>query len=400
VGQRDNSVFQLSLTEIAFTVAFILLILLGYLIFSEQQKTRTAQEELAKVQNAEAATEALEKARSELTKVLDGAKISNPDEVITKLVAAEEVHAERERLKQRIEDLNAQISALTEIKQLLKEVEEKQRTKVVADEVDAALALQASVRKAIEEGSQDDGNANGESGHKGRENEQTKSSTKNSDKPFIQDKDSKHHQPPRKPPKELNNNELFREVSTALSVSGELKKQIKSRFGEELKAGKELEALTNIVAAARKYSDLQKAGASPEVLKKENSDLRGQLVYLTNKLNARGGRDFPPCWANEDGKVEFLFRIDLKPESINVTAAWPPTRENDAQALPGMSEIISSGARPYRDFVAQVQGISKLSRQMECRHYVQLKSSIPDAAQSDRARLMVENYFYKMELPR
>lgn len=55
VSKRSDQVFQLSLTEIAFTIAFILLLLLGYLVMRESAAKRAAEEALAKVQELEAA---------------------------------------------------------------------------------------------------------------------------------------------------------------------------------------------------------------------------------------------------------------------------------------------------------------------------------------------------------
>ncbi len=136
-------------------------------------------------------------------------------------------------------------------------------------------------------------------------------------------------------------------------------------------------------------------------LRKENVDLRGQVAFLKKRLDARGGRDYPPCWADESGKVEFLFAIELRSDSVMVTPAWPVKREADAKALVGISTALAE-AHSYSRFPAAVQGILNWSKAQnpECRHYVQLKSSIPDAVRSDRARLMVESYFYKVEVRR
>jgi hypothetical protein len=63
---------------------------------------------------------------------------------------------------------------------------------------------------------------------------------------------------------------------------------------------------------------------------------------------------------------------------------------------------VLAGPHSNLTFVSLIQGIFNWSKSQdpECRHYVQLKSSISDAVQSDRARLMVENYFYKTEVRR
>lgn len=99
--------------------------------------------------------------------------------------------------------------------------------------------------------------------------------------------------------------------------------------------------------------------------------------------------------------MEFLYAIELRSDSVVVTPAWPAKRDADAKALPGLTTTLAA-PHPYSNFVSAIQGVFNWSKAQdpECRHYVQLKSSIPDAVQSDRARLMVENYFYKVEARR
>ena len=69
--------------------------------------------------------------------------------------------------------------------------------------------------------------------------------------------------------------------------------------------------------------------------------------------------------------------------------------------MPGIGELLV-GPHSNQDFLSRIQGIFNWSRHQdpECRHYVQIKSAIADAVQSDRARLMVENFFYKTEVRR
>ena len=50
MAQQNDQVFQLSLTEIAFTITFLLLLLLGYLVFKEQTERLAAEAKLEKVQ--------------------------------------------------------------------------------------------------------------------------------------------------------------------------------------------------------------------------------------------------------------------------------------------------------------------------------------------------------------
>ena len=336
--QSNDQVFQLSLTEIAFTIAFILLLLLGYQVINEQTSRQAAEAALAQVQGAERSAAALNTAKAGLADALKAAGIHNPDGAITQLIAADAVRAERDRLQQQLTDLDARLTALTELQTQLQQ---------------AAEASQPGITRAA--------------------------------------------------------------INAALVASAELKKQLKAQLNQDLPAGGEAQAVQTLVATAKamQAQALVAAAAasanvaaspptSPEALRKDNADLRGQLAFLKNKLDARGGRDYPPCWADENGKVEFLLAVEARPDSLAVAPAWPAHRDAQARALPGMAGVLAGGATPLADFGNRIQGIYRWSQTQnpQCRHYVQFKSAIANAVQSDRARLLVEGYFYKAEVRR
>lgn len=364
MAQRNDQVFQLSLTEIAFTISFILLILLGSLVFQEQRARKEAEFNLAQAGQLDRLTESFNGAKAALSASLSGAGVDNPDEVISRLVVAEDARAERDRLKTVVEDLDAQLTALTEVKALIEKAGEDAGENVVKEAVVAALAQQRQVSKLLDEASSHDAVL--------REGQ----------------------------PTEREKNDLAR-LGEALRTADELKRQLKAELGRELVPGQEGQTVREVVKAARSYGDLTKSGTNPLAIGKENSDLRGQVAFLKNRLDARGGRDYPPCWADESGKVEFLFAIELHSDSIAVLPAWPARRQADAQLLPGITEILA-GPLTHPTFAERMRGILDWSKRQDpqCRHYVQLKSAIPDAVRSDRARLMVENHFYKVEARR
>jgi hypothetical protein len=387
VTQRNDQVFQLSLTEIAFTIAFLLLLLLGYLVFMGQAARQDAEKKLADAQTAQSATDALNSAKTALATLLQNAGTSNPDEVITKLVAAEELRAERDTLQQRVDDLDARLTALTELQNRVEKAAASQRSAVTQDEVLTALALQDQVREALK---------------------------KNLEEPAKPPTAQMPVASPAKLPStpegnsstsvsaaKVSGKEALTVVSQALNATRELKRQLKDKLEKELPEGKEEQVIKDVVTAAKGYGDLAKAGQDPQIVQKENSDLRGQIAFLKNRLEARGGRDYPPCWADESGKVEFLFAIEVQPDTVAVSPAWPARREAAARELPDIDAVLA-GPHSNQAFVSVIQGIFNWSKAQdpECRHYVQLKSSISDAVQSDRARLMVENFFYKLELRR
>lgn len=392
--QRNDQVFQLSLTEIAFTIAFILLLLLGYLVVKEQTERIAAEAALATVHSSDRATAALDVARGALRATLQGAAVSNPEEIITRLIAVDDVRAERDQLKKRVDDLDGKLTALEELQKQLEKAALSSRPDITRNEISTALALQEQVRKAFEDAESSSveqpsgaGTTSKSSSAASGAASTTPAAPRPDSSPFVKAK---------------RREQALEQVKQAITATAELKNQLKVQLNKDLSLGQERQTVREVVKAAKGYDDLVKAGAAnTEQVKDENSDLRGQVAFLKNRLDARGGRDYPPCWADETGKVEFLFTVEVKPDSVVVTPAWPPRREAVARTLPGMAEVLI-GPQSNQTFVNRIQGIFNWSKSHdpECRHYVQLRSSISDAVQSDRARLMVESFFYKTEARR
>ena len=360
---RQDQVFQLSLTEVAFTITFILLLLLGYMLFKSQKDLQAARRDLDEHQSIVDAQLGLKEMRNQFSQMLQGAGVRNPDEAITQLVTSEQAKAENARLRKRIDELDKQLTTLTEVKAKLEAVAKDKRPDAIADEVLAAMAVQDALREAIE-------------GQVGRSDVRNGAKT-------------------------VDTKRFLAEVQLAMKTSTELRKQLKEKLDKDLTAGKEDETVQEVVDAARSYASLTKSGVNLKALQKDNADLRGQVTFLQNRLNANGGRDYPPCWLSTSGKVEYLFTIELRSDGVAVTPAWPSGRDADARALPGIDTLLG-GPYSYTEFDSRVRSIFDWSRKQnpECRHYVLLKSTITDAVQSDRMRLRVENFFYKTEIRR
>lgn len=390
MAQQNDQVFQLSLTEIAFTITFLLLLLLGYLVFKEQTERLAAEAKLEKVQRIEQATAALDSAKSQLAAQLQGAGIENPDEVISKLIAAEEARMERDQLRQRIDDLDAQLTALTELKNQLEQATASVRPELMQDQILSALAMQEQVRNAVEQSQEALSSSQGAT-TLGVDASQAASAQQGGESASAPVNSA------------MSDKEALTVVREALSSTSNLKRQLKDKLDKDLSAGNQNQIIDELVSAAKGYSDMVHAGLNPDAMKKENSDLRGQVAFLKNRLDARGGRDHPPCWADENtGKVEYLFSIEVSNNAVAVSPAkWTTRRATEAKKLPGI-EIVLAGPHSNEEFVNKIQGIFNWSKAQdpECRHYVQLKNTISDAVQSDRARLMVENFFYKVETRR
>ena len=388
MARRNDQVFQLSLTEIAFTITFLLLLLLGYLVFREQTEKLAAQEALAKTQGAEQATVALEQAKVAVTSALSKAGSANPDEVISHLIAAEQVRVERDELRKRVDDLDAKLTALEELRNQLVQVAKANQPDLMKGEVDSALALQREIRSAV----RTTAGANAASpGGNAASSKVAMPDAALATKTLLETQATSS----------TGDQAVRQFVKQALVTNGALRDNLKKQLNKVLEPGEEAPAIEEVVAAARSFGELSRGASNPLTMKKENSDLRGQVAFLKNRLDARGGRDFPPCWADENGKVEFLLSVEVRPDTVIAAPSWPQRRESAARELPGMADLLD-GAHSHQEFVNKIQGIFNWSRKQdpECRHYVLLRSSISDAVQSDRARLMVENYFYKVETRR
>lgn len=423
MAQRNDQVFQLSLTEIAFTIVFILLLLLGYLVFKEQADRKAAEEALKSVQGIEKASAALDKAKLGLGDALKAAKASNPDEVISSLVAAANVQVERDRLQKEVDDLNAKMTALVELQKALDAAGAGSKGDLAKSEVASALALQREVRSAMmraeaakEAASAPDPDVKTSKTSAPHAASAPARPTKNvaaKEPPTASDvsagRGPNKPDPAKVDPAALTeaarqrlDKDAAARVREAFTTHDAFRREAKSQLRLDVQPGKEVEAVESVVRDAKEFGGLAKVGHGIGAIRKENSDLRGQVAYLKNRLEARGGRDWPPCWADESGAIQFLFTVDLSPDRITLTPAWPPTRDADAKALPGIDDLL---AKPlsHAEFQANVQGVFDWSKRHDpqCRHFVYLRNnSIPDAKTSDRVRLMVEGYFYKAEVRR
>jgi hypothetical protein len=402
VAQRNDQIFQLSLTEIAFTITFLLLLLLGYVVMKEQKEREAAQAALARMSSQANHAAALNEATAGLAQALGAAGVKNPDDVITRMTEAADARAEAKRLRQQVEDLDAQMTAMSELKQFAASLKPTEQAGAIRNEFAKAVVFKKEVEKALNvqpaassaSASKPDAASQPTASAKpAAEPRQTAPAQEAEQKPGVSQAQVKTDGQPE--------GDALKRAKDSISTAQAVRTAFEQQMGVKLKPGDEAAAIAKAVAAARSYGELAKDGASIASTKKENSDLRGQVAFLKNRLDARGGRDYPPCWADENGKVEFLFTVTLSGDAVAVSPAWPARREADAKALPGVTDASSAG-HTYSGFKQAVKGVFDWSNRQDpqCRHYVQLRSLVSDAVQSDRARLMVEDFFYKVEARR
>jgi uncharacterized membrane-anchored protein YhcB (DUF1043 family) len=388
--RKNDQIFQLSLTEIVFMLAFVLILLLGYMFMRADHHAKELELSLEESKELDSNRKLLEQARQNLAKTLAETGVK-PDDVISSLLAQAQVAQERDTLKERVADLDKQLSALTEVRKLLATVKAGAgASDVVRKEVDDALALKEKLEERIS----------------GQQSAMVPSSSKESSpsSPIATDNLGTRTPTVKElalPTERTTRRDVSVEALAAVDLKEQVTQQLEKQLGESYVAGQE-DKLAKELVAARKAMKIV-AGTSGDIVNvsKENADLRGQVAFLRARLDARGGRDYPPCWADEQtGKVEFLFTVEITPAGLTVASAWPTRRQSDAMALPGVARFNKPVSLSLPDFSSAMEGIERVSRERSCRHYVYVRNEVTDLASFNRARYAIENFFYKLELRR
>ncbi len=340
---RTDQVYPLSLTELAFIVIFLILLLTGWMILKTGEEKDAAliqrDEALARAAALAGAEEALERlenldlslrqSKAEILKIFVEKGAGNPNEMLTALVKKSEAEAENHLLKQRVEDLDARLSTLEEIREIV--------------EV-AANTAGGTERKSAT-------------------------------------------------PKDWD----FAKADILAAV--EFKRALEQVSGEPIAPHRERETAQGYAEAMRELRARHAEGRSGPELARENQDLRGQMAWMKQRLDARGGRDYPPCWVEPDtGKPRYLLTITIQESGLRVEPAWSPERNADAARLPGIENLAGAGTLSLAAFQARTRLLEADSRKNNCRHYVRLINRAKNLDTFNRYRYAVEEFFYKFEI--
>lgn len=361
MSNKNDQIFQLSLTEIAFILVFILMFLLGSMVFSAHQENQKLIDELKSLGDFEEKKAGLDKASKLLEEALSNNSITNPEEVIKNLVDSANAQEEILKLKKLIADQDTKITALGEIQKAIESAKGDGDGALIQEQIEKSLTLSKALKEQLQA-----------------------SFEKPEDKVLLEDVDHVAEKAKELIAGVFKIEQAMNEEPLMASLPGDTPEQ----------------KLESLLKEYRAIDALKKDGSDPILVKKENSDLKGQIQFLKNRLEANGGKDLPPCWADENGKVQFLLTVELRESELNVIRAWPDSREADAKALPNIDVVMAAATKEYPAFLTAVKPISDLSRKMNCRHYVRINNLISDAVTADRRRLSVEDYFYKLEVRR
>lgn len=133
-----------------------------------------------------------------------------------------------------------------------------------------------------------------------------------------------------------------------------------------------------------------------QTLEERNANLAGQVKHYQRQVQNRG-LGFPPCWADAEGKPEYIFNVHLKEGALVTTPAWPPHRAGAVEAVTGASALAHTDLSPA-EFARRALPVRRWSQSEdpECRHFVRITD---DATMSKIAfkshLLLVEDFFYK-----
>ncbi len=125
--------------------------------------------------------------------------------------------------------------------------------------------------------------------------------------------------------------------------------------------------------------------------------LKGQVSYLTRRLNMGGGNELPPCWANrKSGRAEYIFTVILGEYGIRVAPRWPKYRAKELRKYGSLQKLFKRDLS-VDEFLQLTKPIYRDAEKKECKHYLYM---FDDALTKDgykTKRLHLENYFYKYE---
>ena len=135
--------------------------------------------------------------------------------------------------------------------------------------------------------------------------------------------------------------------------------------------------------------------ASAATCRSDLQSCKNQTVYLNSRLTAKtGGFDLPPCWVDQNGKIQYIFDASLQDDGIEVENKGVAGREADQAKLP-LGRAHFNGPMSRGDFAEAFQPLLDWSNQHGCRFYVRLYDDMKTADRSEYKSLRgtVEGYF-------
>jgi hypothetical protein len=184
------------------------------------------------------------------------------------------------------------------------------------------------------------------------------------------------------------------ETKELLATINKLNEELAVCINEKLR----LEAIISATKDTDKVIDnLQKSltVAKDELSKSntKNKNLIGQVENLSN------GLELPPCWATEEGKIQYTYLVTVHDEYLELNSIYPEERSLDYKLL--VASDFNEKRLSLNEFKSQLNEFytKGVNSTPECRFFVQIedKTSSNAKEQWKLGLKTVESIFYKYE---
>jgi hypothetical protein len=139
--KRNDQVFQLSLTEVALILVFLLMLLLGWLTKAAQKDAEEARADLDAIENGRTVIEELDKAKEELRKAIERANVADPDKLFEDLVRYSSMVDKNKKLAGELAKAQKELRDLANIMDALGGKDAAMAAKDVADKIGEGMGI-------------------------------------------------------------------------------------------------------------------------------------------------------------------------------------------------------------------------------------------------------------------
>jgi hypothetical protein len=117
----------------------------------------------------------------------------------------------------------------------------------------------------------------------------------------------------------------------------------------------------------KKIKEIEKIKSESDQFKNTISNCKAQNTYLNKKL----GGVHPPCWADDSGKVQYIYNIYLRDDGIWTKDNKIPSRAEEQSHLP-LQNFKLNQSMQCNEFILAGRGLRKISDANNCKYYVRI----------------------------
>lgn len=142
------------------------------------------------------------------------------------------------------------------------------------------------------------------------------------------------------------------------------------------------------------------AQAKNDAMEKERQNLINQVTFMRNQLeslNGKKGFGQPPCWVDNNGRVQRLLAVEVTDQGLVVRPGWPAERDEDMKKLPNVQALIGGGkAQSPAAFHAAALPLLEWGKKQspECRLYASVTISATRVDASLAGQNAVFDHFF------